>query len=95
MVSASLEQRSINQQEGKMRKLALIAMGCLFALTASGEEKAQWIDAMMACPGKDWDEITKDKDTKKEFGGIVFGTHGKSYGGEFPCGDNRVEVKCQ
>jgi hypothetical protein len=50
---------------------------------------------MTACPGKDWDEITKDKDTKKEFGGIGCGTHGKSSGGEFRCRDGRVEAKCQ
>jgi hypothetical protein len=78
-----------------MHKIALIAIGCLFALTANGEDKVQWIDAMTACPGKDWDEMTKDKDTKREFGGIVCGTHGKSYAGEFRCRDERVEVKCQ
>jgi hypothetical protein len=45
-----------------MHKVAVIAMGCLLTFTATGEEKVQWVDAMTACPGKDWDEITKDKE---------------------------------
>jgi hypothetical protein len=77
------------------KKAALIVLACLFAFTANGEEKVQWIDAMTACPGKDWDDINKDKDTKREFGGYLCGLHGKSYAGEFRCKDNRVEVKCQ
>ena len=78
-----------------MYKLALIAMGCLLAFTVNGEEKVQWIDAITACPGKDWDDMTKDKGTTKEFGGWVCGIHGKSYAGEVRCKDERVEVKCQ
>ena len=78
-----------------MRKVMLIVLASLVVSAANGEDKVQWIDAMTPCPGKDWAEMTKDKATKKEFGGIVCGTHGKTYGGEIRCEDGQVEIKCR
>ena len=48
-----------------MHKVALIAMGCLFALTANGEEKVQWIDAMTACPGKIGTRLQRTKTQRR------------------------------
>jgi hypothetical protein len=74
------------------KKAALIVLACLFAFTANGEEKVQWIDATTRLSsGKRLDDINKDRH-KERICGYLCGLHGKSYAGEFRCKDNRVEV---
>ena len=68
----------------------------LFVIAGCGDEKnIQWIEAIgSSCPGKEWDEIKKDKDGQVQVGKFMCGARGKVYAGEYRCKDRGVQIKC-